>query len=445
MRLSDKIAIARQNIVAGKTLVWKMVFGMMFIVMLMLSFSVLYKSFDDYIKSFGESNVRECYYLKVYYGAEFPVSGSDEMIKDAIATGKEKRSSETSILYTIDYVDSELDLETSKIHLQIDEQEYKHKSKYVSNSKFYEDMFDKNSLIEMALYRDGMNVFPQNIQKRFGRECIIGRLPDNPGEIMLDTHMLQVYGVSVNEDLLGSTFSMVYFGDDGEKILIEEYVLTGIVKSEIFAAREGADVPDYHWEHMYINLKPEDEHNYYILYGSERYYQENYLAYINNCDYVDELLSLDMDVLGDENVEVKLTPKGMEYCLLYWLMNDIGRLLLIVGVVVAVIITFSLFYIFRFYISRNEKYFSMLENIGMKRKDRRMIFIMEVAMIILIATLMGAYLSAMFLLLINLLLKSMLNFSLTFNLQLCMGMILVSWIYFALCIVAVHNVQRKRI
>lgn len=443
MRLSDKIAIARQNIVAGKSMVWKMVFGMMFIVMLMISFTVLYISFSAYSKEFGESNVKECYYYKAYYGTEFSVADADKMINEAIATGKEKRASETSILYTIDYLDEELELDTNRTFLIIDNQEYEHKSKYVANSKFYEDMYSKNSYISMALYRNGMNVFPENIQKRFGRECIIGRLPENPGEIMLDTHILQVYGVYADESIIGATFSMVYKGEDEELVLVEEYVLTGIVKSEIFAAREGSNIPDYHWEHMYINLNTEDASNYYIPFGSERYYQKDYLAYINNCDYVDELLRLDVEVLKDESSEVMLTPKGIEYCLLYWLMNDIGRLLIIIGIAVAVIITFSLFYIFRFYITRNENYFAMLENIGMKRRDRRAIFVIEIAFMVLGATILGIYLSAMFLLLVNILLKSMLSFSITLNVPLCVGVILASWIYFALCVVALQGMKRK--
>ncbi len=444
MRLVDRIKVARQNISAGKSLVWKMIFGMMFIVMLVISFTVLINSYFAYIQEFTVTNAGDCYYYNEYRDANISADKAEEMINKAIAAGNEKGACETTILYTISYNDDEISLETSKVHLQVDGQLYEHKSKYVYDNKFYEDLYNKSAHIDMLLYGSDINAFPQVTQRLYKSDYLIGRLPDNSGEIMLDTHVMQVYGISDYDNLLNSKVSITYQRDDGEVLLIEDYVLTGIFKSEIIGSREGTNTPDLHREHIYVNLKQEDMSDYYIVYGSERYYQKDYLDYVKNCDYVDELLRLDFDAIEDREPGMQLTPKGTEYCLLYWLMNDLGRLFIIVAVVISVIITFSIFYIFRFYKSRNEKYFSMLENIGMNRRDRRSIFAIEIGMIVIVATMLGIYLSATFLLLVNLLLKSILSFSISVNVPLCIVGILLSWIYFGVCMLLVQIMSGKK-
>ena len=149
---------------------------------------------------------------------------------------------------------------------------------------------------------------------------------------------------------------------------------------------------------------------------------------------MDGILSLNIsEVYAKEDSKVKLTGKGMEYSLLYWIMDHIGKLFMLIVGVVTLIITFSVCYIFQFYRDRNARYFSMLQNIGMQKRDRTWIFSIEMGAVMLVATVLGIYLSILFLLLFNLLTRQVLDFNIVFDIKTGILAVMLECFYFWLC------------
>ena len=75
----------------------------------------------------------------------------------------------------------------------------------------------------------------------------------------------------------------------------------------------------------------------------------------------------------------------------------------------------------------------MLQDIGMEKRDRRWIGSMEMGTVMLLATVLGIYFSAIFLLLLNMVTKQILDFQIVFDIKTGMVAVLASWLYFGVC------------
>ncbi len=111
------------------------------------------------------------------------------------------------------------------------------------------------------------------------------------------------------------------------------------------------------------------------------------------------------------------------------------RILIALIAVFCIVDMFSTGYILEFYRKRNEKYLSMLEVMGMVREDRKQIFGGEVSVIMLLATLLGCYVSVVILLIMNSFVRQMLDFSLAVNVIPVGAAIGISWICFGIIVV----------
>lgn len=195
-----------------------------------------------------------------------------------------------------------------------------------------------------------------------------------------------------------------------------------------------------------MNLRTEDMERFVISNGSMRFYFYDYSEFAKNYKYMDRLIQMNISELknNDDSSDVILSSLGMEYCLLYWIMNNIGKLLLIVVGIMVLIVTFSVLYIFEFYRNRNSKYISMLQNIGMKQRDRRKLLFTETSVIALMATMLGIYFTVIILMLTNFVTKLVMNFSIHVNVVIEVLTVCFIWAFLLLLIFASETYKLKR-
>lgn len=433
MSINDKIKVAFQNLNAGKSMVKKAVIGITFVIMLICSFGMIIESYYVYMNNFDGKWVKDCYYYTEFREKEISRKGIEEILKNSNELQQKYQATEALVLCTIGKTAK--DLEIGNCEWLIDDKCYNATNFNLYKREPYENIYNEKSIIQMLLYSNGISIFPRASTNAGKHNSIIGEYPNNPGEIMLDTYILNVYGIKDNyEEFIGSRISIANKEDNGKTIL-NHYIITGIFEPEMLQSRESKMAPDWHYEHMVVNLKQEDMYQFLITYASVRYYFDSYAEYIENYDKADEILKLNLTgfVNGDET-SIRLTEKGLECCLLHWLMSNVGKLILLIGAVITMIITFSVFYIFQFYRNRNTHYFTMLQNIGMEKGDRRSIFVIEMSCIMLKSTIIGIYLSVMFVLLFGALTKSILNFEVIISIKTYAMSILASWVYFSVCL-----------
>lgn len=109
---------------------------------------------------------------------------------------------------------------------------------------------------------------------------------------------------------------------------------------------------------------------------------------------------------------MKITPRGMEFCLTVFLLQNIGKLFFIIVIVLMVIIVLSVYCLVQIYIESKRKYHKMLIYIGMNSKDYYMLHWGEILCVILTAFLLGSYISLIILKILNYLLTLTVHFSL---------------------------------
>lgn len=436
MRIKDKVTIAFRNLSAGSRMVRKMIFCMTFVMMILFCSLTIIQSYHVYSEEFNQKHAADCYYYTELGNQVITDDTINDLLTQSRTVQERYHASEVSVLCTIQPRSMDMQLEVGNTNLALGDETYQAVNYFLYQRKLYQDIRWESSPFVCALYKKEMSVFTDKITAEYGEGYLLGNYPENPGEIMLDTYLLEVYGVKdIDEYLLGTTVSVCCTEEGTEEIVLKDYILTGIFQSNLLSYRESKLTADSHLEHVYVNLRTEDEARFMISSGSVRYYFENYAEYVLNYDNTNNILQLNVsEVYESDDTEMKLTGMGMEYCLLYWIMDHIGKLLLLVAAVIGLIITFSVFYVFQFYRNRNKRYLSMLLNIGMEKKDRRWIFSVEMFAVILAATVLGIYLSAVFLLLFNAVTRQVLNFNVTFDGKTGITAVFACWLYFGLCL-----------
>lgn len=442
MKVGDKIQIAFQNVNAGRQMVRKIIFGMTFIVMLIFSILTILQSYVSYTEAFNQNNASNCYYYTEICDQEVQDATTNRLLSYTADLQERYQARETSVLCTLQPRDRELPLEAGSTGLILDGAAWQQiRKSFQGRRKIYQDIQSSGSLISLALYQPGMSVFADKITEGYGDEYLWGCYPQNPGEIMLDDYILEVYGVlgaetgKSIEDLLGKKVSIYAVDEAGDKVVLDEYLLTGIFRGDLLSVRESVTSKDYHLEHIYVNLRDGDLERFVISSGSIRLYYDDYLEYVKHYDHIKDILQLNISQINQsDDMELKLTVKGMEYCLLYWIMHNLGKLLVLVAAVIGLVITFSVFYIIRFYLERNARYLSMLRDIGMERRDRAWILSIEMCYMMFVATLIGVCLSAVFLTLLNVISGSALNFPIALDVGTGIISVLASWLYVWLCL-----------
>lgn len=433
MRVKDRMRIAVQNLKAGRQMVGKIIFGMTFVLVLLLCSLMSIQSFIVYTSEFNDKHGADCYYYELIEDREISDTWIVSLTEHSRKEKERYHAGEVSVLCTIRPRWGEEQLEAGQIGLALEDNIYQIGEYSIFNRKPYQNIYGKMAPIEIALFQVGISEFAEKLTEQYRGAYLLGSYPEKPGEIMLDTHIMEVYGIEAKEELLGKKVSIYVL--DADEVLLKDYILTGILQADFLSVRESLTADDYHLEHIYANPCKEDRERFIVSRGSIRYYFENFEEYVKNCEKRDYILRLDISqVYSADNRGIKLTEKGIEYCLLYWIIRSVGKLISLIAVGVGIIITFSIFYLVEFYRSRNTRYFAMLEAIGMEKRDRIKIFSVEMCLIMSMATILSVYLSFLFLTLMNFFTMQALEFHMVLDLKTGLLAIMAGWAYFWICL-----------
>lgn len=433
MRAKDRVRIALRNLKAGRQMAGKIVFGIMFVFVLLLCSLMCIQSFIVYTEEFNDKHSADCYYYQEIEGGEVSDAWVVSLKEYSHREKEHYHAGDVSVLCTIRPIYKEKEFTAGSVGLSLDGSIYPYAESFIFNRKPYQNIYGDTAPIEMALYQEGLSIFPEKLTGRYKSNPALGNYPVAPGEIMLDTHILETYGIEAREELLGKKVSIIDL--ETEEVLVNEYILTGILEADFLSVRESLTADDYHMEHIYVNLRKEDYSQFAVSKGSIRYYFKDFEEYVKQCEWRDSILRLDvLQMYSSEESEIKLTEKGIEYCLLYWIMHGVGKLLGLIAAGVGIIISFSVFYLIEFYRNRNARYFAMLEAIGMERRDRTVIFSVEICFIMFAATGFCIYLSLLFILLMNFFTTQALGFHMVLDVKVSLLAIAAGWIYFFVCL-----------
>lgn len=435
MKLADLVKIALYNIRAGKQMVKKIVFGMVVINILIICFVTIITSYFNYKDRLEQKHKSDCYY---YLPIEEQILSSTALKKiqnQGKRLNEKYCAQESAILCNLGSIDETAEFTAGKIKMVLDGNVCKavYKHTLYSKTNFYKNVDERYKAIEFAVFYSGMTIFPDYLKSSYGKEFMVGEYPDSPGEIMVDDYILSVYGLDEKYDeLIGKTISFLYYDDERKNYIFKDYKLTGIFSGDILSKRENVYTSDMHIEHIYINVREEDMEQFHITYGSIRCYFNTYTEYVSHYGNVAALLQLDLDnvLFGEE--EIKLTAKGMTYCIIHFFMENIGRLLFMIAAVIVLVITFSILYIFKFYMDRQKKYRIMLSYIGMENRDEGVVAFIETFFMFLVASIIGIYFSVVFLLVLNYITRILLDFAIVISVTNCILSVLCSWLYFAI-------------
>ena len=407
MRNKDLITIACRNLKAGRQMTGKIIFGIMFVLVMFLTGIGVICLFNVYKKDFNTNRLKECYY-------SFELDNhqcNDENLEIISSDVKEKKESlnaaSSSVFYDFGIGAEPTSLEAGQLKFLIDDTSYETVNYTRTPYKSYQNILNKISLIDICMYDKNNNMFFENDGTMDVTCKVDGSLPYNAGEIMIDSYLAGVLGLNYeNEDYKGANISIEYSDDEESHMLFENYRLTGIMDSDFFLKRESSFAMDFHSEHMYVNPKHEDTKQLAIIFGTLRLYYENYQDYADNYDYIDGIMSVDTSViqdsvLNDSKERPKLTTKGIQFCMLNWMMKNIGKLLIVIILILTVLSAITVYYMYEFYSNRRANYIVMLRSIGMQKSDMRKLVIIEIMIMFLAALLMAIYFTVIILLFIR--------------------------------------------
>lgn len=399
MWITDKFRVAFYNLRSDKRMVRKIVFGMTIVFVLVICFTSVIYSYGRYTENFNKRHKKDCYYY-----SEIREQNSDiDLMSALLVESEEVRAaySARSAVTICDIVSRDkkemLLAGSTRIEVEGKRRSAKYTSAMAVSADVGENIVNDTSPIEIAYFQKGMKIspIPDDID-------IQGRLPDGRGELMLDDYILDTFGFDQPaETYVGKTISLLYQEGDRVRYLLKDYKVSGIFDSGLLSLRESVWTSDLHLEHLYVNLRETDRNRFRISNGSTRYYFNDYSEYVANHDNAEDLVRLDLEQVLYGEGEILITPKGMEYCVLYFLMENVGKMLLLLGLVICLIIIFSLIYLFSFYWHRQKKYRTMLLYIGMQKSDQKWIRIIEIMIFVLLAFVLSSYFSAILLMLLN--------------------------------------------
>ena len=368
MIFNDMLTLSIRNIKANKKRVKKIIVGFICVFVIMSCMIAVCFFYADYYNQFERKYASNCYfYSQLEY--EYPNADEVSQFRNIGIDGQAIIIGDVSI-----YIDD----------VCFDEKKY-----FEFNREKYQTYTNSNSKLDILIYKKEYNIFPKLL---YGDSVkITGNLPTNSGEIMIDDYLMKVFGVGSSlEELIGKTVTICY----DKETVISDYVISGILEAYELEKREEDSIHDFHFEHIYINPKSDDA--FQCIGGTKRFYFDNYKKLISNYKYSEQILSLAIDEDEYENAEFKLSEKGMEICVIEWLMKIIGKIFLVLIIIIILVILFSLIYVIQFYLNRNKKYNKMLDVIGMKKKNRIIIFNFEMNILISVSIVIAVYIVCIF-------------------------------------------------
>ena len=367
----------------------------------MICFITIIDSYMCFVKKYNAEQMSSCY---VY---ENPKTDNDTTAEcvNMILSADTKADEFCEKSRMVSFAISDHLLQAGDMKFYIEDEIYEYEKVFdLNHSMEYETLESRNSFVFFTYYKDELNVFPK-ILFDDTLDFVIGKWPSEPGEIMLDTYLLEVYCPQKEpSDLIGKTITIC----ENDSVILEDYIVTGVVYADTLAVRENLLNGDSsYYNHIYVNFRDSDLEKFRVYSASIRNYFNNYDEYKDYCS-LSKLLFDDTD--ASEPGTLIPTSVGEMYCLLYLFMTRIGIILLICGFVITAVILSSLISMWYFYRKRNEKFRTMIYDIGMNHRDQSRIFGLETLMICSGGLVIGIYMSAMLLLIFAGSLKSVLDF-----------------------------------
>lgn len=358
MRFSDLLKLANQNNKAGKKFFVKIIIGTSIIFLFLVSVISVWFYYKDYITQY-ENKYKDCCYiysdLETVKQYELSVENKEleDLIFDAVGTG----------------------MELGKVEFEIDGKIYNPRKIYVPDSSRYYDL--NNNFSELKL-RKGTD----SVTDKYFLE---GRNSSDSGTIVMDDYLLSVLGITDYESVLNKKINIVY---DGREV-ISDYVITGIFDVTMYDDAECEDYHDYHYEHVYINLKDNEK---YSTYGNNRYYFSSYKNLMKSYEYTSDFI-LSGEYIDDKEYDCFVPAAAYEICISTWFMDNFGKGILLLLLIISFAIVYSICYYLKSYYDRNKSYINMLHNIGMTKKNIKLLHNIELLIMVIISILIAAYLS----------------------------------------------------
>lgn len=404
MKQIDILKTAVLNIKSNKVMTKKIEGGFVIIFIFFICFFSLCKSYDNYKAEFNSKHRKECFYYKNISLDEFNEQSIEEIKKEG---ENERRQYFADSVLTILSIDSKRENETYCAYntfIEIKNKKYKAKYSEVTVKKNIEETIDNRfSTIDLVLFKKSIDIVPN-----FCKEKIVGEKPDCQGEIMLDDYIVKVYGLN-EEEIIGKTISII--NKDMGEYIIKDYRVSGILDSSVLRDRESGNV-DGHYEHIFVNLKKDDYQKFRINYGSIRCYFKNYTEYMQNNRNSENLIKLELQESNNQELmKMNLTPKGMEYSIMYYIMNSIGKVLVWLGMICCLVVVLSMVYLLNYFWLRQKTYRTMLQNIGIEPTDLYWLRVYEVSLMVAKSIILASYFSLIILMLLNYVTTKFCNFT----------------------------------
>ncbi|MBR5347977.1 MAG: ABC transporter permease [Lachnospiraceae bacterium] len=419
MKRSDRLKTAMQNLRAGKRSVIRMVIGITIVIFFILSYILVLQVFENYQTSTEEKMKSLCYrFLDIEEGTSLDV------LAERVQEGLERIQYPSGVMPTVlvsiqpvgcheaqgsiadpkemDYLQYVMSLlrrgavyTAGNVQLDLGDITYEAKNYTHWNRPRYKDLMSDSSLFRIGLYDPRYNLLPERIFDGAEEALLAGSLPESPGELLVDEYLLTVYNVEmVPQELVGKTIT-IYNKAEGKAVL-REYRVSGVLKNEVWDRRESDDTYDLHSEHICAYLREEDAAGFEVSSGSLRYYYPTYGALTKNIDNIGALMMNQVEWTELDASTGMLSDVTLEVASYHWVLSQAGRFLCILGGVAIMAAIGSAGYLLYFYRGRSRKFYTMLDSIGMRRKDRMRICRSEILLIMGISTVMAIYLLLMF-------------------------------------------------
>jgi len=435
MKRIDRVKTAVRNLHAGKQSAVRIIIGITCLMVFILSYVLVVGAFSEYRDTQEGGKINACY----RYRSIMPGTGLDELeekCKEIIDKNTDSSQTGTSVLISVEekgWYQSQpfsKNLAEEEMWASVAMLARKYDGCYTSGDtvlevegkecvaevytgiaqEIYQDLKGKDSTLRIGLYDPTYQIYPDWRETGKTGDDIIGNLPKQPGEILLDEYLISVFQITDNpEDLPGKTITLRRVSS-GEAVL-EKYHISGIVRTEALNRREKGNNDDPHTEHIWAWLKDEDKAGFEVESGTVRFYYPSYRAMTESIRDFGALIRNHGDSETIISEGGALTEAGTEICIFGWLLSRAQNLLLILGGAAVFATICATGYLWSFYRSRNRKYYDMLDAIGMRRADRKSIFRFEILIMIAAGTLISGYFMVLFWFVFQYVVKNAMNYT----------------------------------
>ena len=469
MKRIDRMKTAVRNLHAGKQSAVRITIGITFLMIFILSYVLVVRAFSEYRDSQEKGKQNSCYrYLPIMPGTE--LSELEGKCKEIIERNTDSLHIGTSVLISVEDkgwyrsqpVSENLAEEgdwasvfmmirshdgcytSGDMTLEVEGKEYKAEAYAVIGQEAYQDLTAKDSTFRIGLYAPAYQIYPDWLTGGRSGDDIIGNLPEQPGEILLDEYLVSVFRITDKpEDLIGKMISFRRAGSGAT--VLEEYRISGIVRMKTWNRREKGNTDDPHKEHIWAYLKDEDKARFEVESGTVRFYYPSYQAMTQS------IRDFGAFIRNHGNSEEVIreggspTQAGTEICIFGWLLSRAKNLLLILGGAAVFATLCATGYLWNFYRSRSRKYYDMLDAIGMRQADRKSIFRYEIMIMIATGTLVSGYFMVLFWLVFQYIVKNAMNYTPRFPFVTFAAALAGIWIAVYLLSVPFANMKTRQI